>query len=77
MRITGTTFNAAAYANAHVVACGNELNAIAAGLLKVRVKGRTQVLLGGILAGIPGMIFAMPVASVIKYLVPQIYRCWR
>ena len=35
------------------------------------------VLLGGILAGIPGMIFAMPVASVIKYLVPQIYRCWR
>ncbi len=35
------------------------------------------VLLGGILAGIPGMIFALPVASVIKYLVPQIYRCWR
>ena len=35
------------------------------------------VLLGGILAGIPGMIFALPAASVIKYLVPQIYRCWR
>ena len=35
------------------------------------------VLLGGILAGIPGMIFALPTASVIKYLVPQIYRCWR
>ena len=35
------------------------------------------VLLGGILAGIPGMIFALPVASVVKYLVPQIYRCWR
>lgn len=35
------------------------------------------VLLGGIMAGIPGMIFALPTASVIKYLVPQIYRCWR
>ena len=35
------------------------------------------VLLGGIIAGIPGMIFALPTASVIKYLVPQIYRCWR
>ena len=35
------------------------------------------VLLGGILAGIPGMIFALPTASVIKYLVPQIYRCWK
>ncbi len=35
------------------------------------------VLLGGIIAGIPGMIFALPAASVIKYLVPQIYRCWR
>ena len=35
------------------------------------------VLLGGILAGIPGMIFALPAASVIKYLVPQIYRCWK
>ena len=35
------------------------------------------VLLGGILAGVPGMIFALPTASVIKYLVPQIYRCWR
>ena len=35
------------------------------------------VLLGGIIAGIPGLIFALPVASVIKYLVPQIYRCWR
>ena len=35
------------------------------------------VLLGGILAGIPGMIFALPTASVVKYLVPQIYRCWR
>ena len=34
------------------------------------------VLLGGILAGIPGMIFALPAAAVIKYLVPQIYRCW-
>ena len=35
------------------------------------------VLLGGIIAGIPGLIFALPAASVIKYLVPQIYRCWR
>ena len=35
------------------------------------------VLLGGIIAGIPGMIVALPTASVIKYLVPQIYRCWR
>ncbi len=35
------------------------------------------VLLGGILAGIPGMIFALPTAAVVKYLVPQIYRCWK
>ena len=34
------------------------------------------VLLGAILAGIAGMILALPAASVIKYLVPQIYRCW-
>ncbi|MBO5792051.1 MAG: AI-2E family transporter [Lentisphaeria bacterium] len=34
------------------------------------------VLLGAIFAGIPGMILALPAASVIKYLVPQIYRCW-
>ena len=32
------------------------------------------VLLGGIFAGITGMIFALPAASVIKYLVPQFYR---
>ena len=31
------------------------------------------VLLGGIFAGITGMIFALPTASVIKYLIPQIY----
>ncbi|MBR7131684.1 MAG: AI-2E family transporter [Lentisphaeria bacterium] len=31
------------------------------------------VLLGAIFAGIPGMIFALPAASVAKYLVPQIY----
>ncbi len=31
------------------------------------------VLLGAIFAGIPGMLFALPAASVIKYLVPQIY----
>ena len=34
------------------------------------------VLLGAVFAGIPGMIFALPAASVIKFLVPQIYRCW-
>ena len=32
------------------------------------------VLLGGIFAGITGMIFALPAASIIKYLVPQFYR---
>jgi predicted PurR-regulated permease PerM len=31
------------------------------------------VLLGAIFAGIPGMIFALPAASVAKYLIPQIY----
>lgn len=31
------------------------------------------VLLGAVFAGIPGMIFALPAASVIKYLIPQIY----
>ena len=34
------------------------------------------VLLGAIFAGIPGMILALPAASVIKYLVPQIYKAW-
>ena len=34
------------------------------------------VLLGAIFAGIAGMILALPAASIIKYLVPQIYRCW-
>ena len=34
------------------------------------------VLLGAIFAGIPGMILALPAASVIKYLVPQIYHTW-
>ena len=31
------------------------------------------VLLGGIFAGITGMIFAIPTASVLKYLIPKIY----
>jgi hypothetical protein len=35
------------------------------------------VILGAIFAGIPGMILAMPTASVLKYLVPQLYRCWQ
>ena len=32
------------------------------------------VLLGAIFAGIPGMIFALPAASVAKYIIPQFYR---
>ena len=32
------------------------------------------VLLGAVIAGIPGMIFALPTASIAKYLIPQIYR---
>ena len=35
------------------------------------------VLLGGILFGIPGMIFAVPVASILKYLIPQVYKFWQ
>ncbi len=35
------------------------------------------VLLGGIFAGLTGMIFALPAAAVIKYLVPQIYSRWK
>lgn len=34
------------------------------------------VLLGGLFAGIPGMIFAVPAAAVIKYLIPRIYNIW-
>ena len=32
------------------------------------------VLIGGIVAGISGMIFAVPAAAIIKYMVPEIYR---
>ncbi len=32
------------------------------------------VLLGAVFAGIPGMIFALPAASVAKYIVPLVYR---
>jgi predicted PurR-regulated permease PerM len=35
------------------------------------------VLLGGLFGGIAGMIFAVPAASVLKYLFPKIYQCWR
>ncbi len=35
------------------------------------------VLLGGVFAGLFGMIFAVPTASVMKYLIPQIYKCWQ
>ncbi len=34
------------------------------------------VLLGGLFAGIPGMIFAVPAAAVLKYMIPTIYHCW-
>ena len=33
------------------------------------------VLLGGIFAGIAGMLLAIPTAAILKYLVPQIYHC--
>ena len=32
-----------------------------------------SVLLGGLIAGVPGMILAVPAAAVLKYLVPKIY----
>ena len=32
------------------------------------------VLIGGIVAGISGMIFSVPAAAIIKYIVPEIYR---
>ena len=35
------------------------------------------VLLGGLVAGIPGMILAVPAAAVLKYLVPKIYQSVR
>ncbi len=34
------------------------------------------VLLGGMFAGATGMIFSIPTAAVIKYLVPRIYQYW-
>lgn len=34
------------------------------------------VLLGAVFAGVTGMIFALPAASVIKFIVPKIYYCW-
>lgn len=35
------------------------------------------VLLGGLAAGIPGMIFAVPAAAILKYLIPKIYQAVR
>ena len=35
------------------------------------------VLLGGLFAGLAGMIFAVPVASVLKFLVPRLYQSMR
>jgi predicted PurR-regulated permease PerM len=32
------------------------------------------VLLGGLFAGLAGMIFAVPVASVLKFLIPRLYQ---
>ena len=32
------------------------------------------VLLGGLMAGLTGVIFAVPAASIIKYLIPKIYK---
>ncbi|MFC1708366.1 AI-2E family transporter, partial [Planctomycetota bacterium] len=34
------------------------------------------VLLGGLFAGLAGVIFAVPVASVLKYLIPRVYQTW-
>ena len=34
------------------------------------------VLLGGLFAGLAGMIFAVPATSVLKYLIPRVYRTW-
>ncbi len=35
------------------------------------------VLLGGLVAGVPGMILAVPAAAILKYLVPKIYQAMR
>jgi len=35
------------------------------------------VLLGGLFAGLSGMIFAIPTAAILKFLVPKCYRCWQ
>ncbi|MBQ9338648.1 MAG: AI-2E family transporter [Lentisphaeria bacterium] len=35
------------------------------------------VLIGGLVAGIPGMIFAVPAAAILKFLIPKIYRAVR
>ena len=35
------------------------------------------VLLGGLFAGLSGMIFAVPVASILKLITPKIYGCWQ
>lgn len=42
-----------------------------------RLETISVVLLGGVFAGLSGMIFAVPAASVLKFLVPKIYDCWR
>ena len=35
------------------------------------------VLVGGLVAGLPGVIFAVPTASVLKFLIPKLYAAWR
>lgn len=34
------------------------------------------VLLGGYLFGLLGLLLALPVAAILKYLIPQVWRCW-
>ena len=35
------------------------------------------VLVGGLVAGLPGVVFAVPTASVLKFLIPKLYAAWR
>ncbi len=35
------------------------------------------VLVGGLVAGLPGVVFAVPTASVLKFIIPKLYAAWR
>jgi predicted PurR-regulated permease PerM len=35
------------------------------------------VLVGGLVAGLAGVVFAVPAASVLKFLIPKLYVAWR